>query len=530
MLGKHDRRRERKNIGAFVERFAARLFGRRECDRSGERARRRSCRREVDEPHAIVMDDHVLRRDVAVNDARFVNARERFERSACVAKTAKRHAVQKFHRNPRTEIVFASRDELRRRARVRQTREDVTLRHEKRTRALVVAKRANPFHHDDLPRIASRQKTDEGETDRKDADDFSAGDRSSVVHEAMVTWVMMWRAFPICALALATAIALGGCKKSHDVGDAATDDGGVTDDGPATTTSAVQIIVEPSDNAQALVNALKAAKTSIHMTMYLLSSDAVIDALIAQKKAGLDVRVVLNQNFPDDSTSNATVFTQLQNAGVGVAWAPTNFTYTHEKAVIIDGTSAWIMTMNLTYSSPTSNREYLALDTDADDIAETDAIFEADYANQTIAPTGKLLVAPINARDGMLPVIASAAATLDVEAEEMSDQAIVAALVAAHDRGVTVRVILSDDTPTSAQTSAVQSLQQDGIDVRMLSVPYVHAKTFIADGVLAYVGSENFTANSLDSNRELGLVIDAVSEIQKIESTIEIDFGAAVPY
>src|ERR1700729_2736889 len=145
----------------------------------------------------------------------------------------------------------------------------------------------------------------------------------------MVTWVMMWRAFPICSLALAMAFALGGCKKSHDDSDAAvTDDGGVTDDGsPATTTSAVQIIVEPSDNAQALVNALKGATTSIHMTMYLLSSDAVIDALIAQKKAGLDVRVVLNQNFPDSSSSNASVFTQLQNAGVGVVWAPSSFTY-----------------------------------------------------------------------------------------------------------------------------------------------------------------------------------------------------------
>ena len=99
---------------------------------------------------------------------------------------------------------------------------------------------------------------------------------------------------------------------------------------------------------------------------------------------------MLNQNFPDAPTSNASVFTQLQNAGVGCVWAPSEFTYTHEKAVIIDGTTAWIMTMNLTFSSPTSNREYLALDTDADDVAEADAIFEADFANTTFTPQGKL--------------------------------------------------------------------------------------------------------------------------------------------
>jgi phosphatidylserine/phosphatidylglycerophosphate/cardiolipin synthase-like enzyme len=332
--------------------------------------------------------------------------------------------------------------------------------------------------------------------------------------------------------ALLALFAFGACTKHHtDPSDADVppDDASASDE-PATVTSAVQIIVEPSDNAQGLVTAMKLATTSIHMTMYLLSSDTVINALIAQHKAGLDVRVVLNQNFPDTTSSNADVFTQLQNAGVGVVWAPSSFTYTHEKAVILDGATAWIMTMNLTYSSPTSNREYLAIDTDADDVAEADSIFEADYANTTATPTGKLLVAPINARDGMLPVIANAQSTLDVEAEEMSDQAIVTAIIAAHDRGVAVRMILSDDTPTSAQASAVQSLEQDGVDVRMLSDPYVHAKTFVADGVLAYVGSENFTANSLDSNRELGLVLDTASEIAKIESTIDTDFGAAVPY
>ncbi len=332
----------------------------------------------------------------------------------------------------------------------------------------------------------------------------------------------MWRAFSVCfALALA-------CQKTQaDPGDADTIDAG--DDAPATTTSAVQIIVEPSDNAAALVSAIQAATTSVHMTMYLLTSTTIINALIARHKAGVDVRVVLNQNFPD-TTSNTNVFNQLKTAGVGVVWAPSSFVYTHEKAVVIDGTSVWIMTMNATYTSPTANREYLALDTDADDIAEADAQFEADYANTAFSPVGKLLVAPANARAGMLPVIQGATATFDLEGEELSDQAIVAAIIAAHDRGVAVRIVLSDDTPTSTQSAAVASLKQDGIDVRKLSTPYVHAKTFVADGTLAYVGSANFTQNSLDANREMGLIIDAASEIAKIETTIDADFSAAVAY
>ncbi len=334
---------------------------------------------------------------------------------------------------------------------------------------------------------------------------------------------MMSRLWALALLACALA-----CTKKHPTTDAGPDDAG--DEEPATTTSNAIIIVEPSDNAQTLLSAINAAQSSIHMTMYLLTSSSFIQALITQKKNGRDVKVVLNQKFPDASTSNATVFSQLAAGGVNVVWAPSSFVYTHEKAVIIDGTTAWIMTMNVTYSSPTSNREYLVLDQDPDDVAEAEQIFDADFTGTSVTPVGKLLVAPVNARDGLLALLNNATQTIDIEGEELSDAAIVNAIIAAHDRGLAVRVVLSDDSPTTAQANAVQSLKNDGIDVRKLATPYVHAKTIVADGALAYVGSENFTANSLDSNRELGVIVSAPAEVAKITSTIDADFAAAVTY
>ena len=88
---------------------------------------------------------------------------------------------------------------------------------------------------------------------------------------------MMTRVAPfVLALSLA-------CGKTHADPDAGADDA-QTQDEPATSTSAVQIIVEPSDDAAQMLAAVKAAQTSIHMTMYLLTSFDFIDALIAQKK------------------------------------------------------------------------------------------------------------------------------------------------------------------------------------------------------------------------------------------------------
>jgi phosphatidylserine/phosphatidylglycerophosphate/cardiolipin synthase-like enzyme len=264
--------------------------------------------------------------------------------------------------------------------------------------------------------------------------------------------------------------------------------------------------------------------------MYLLTNSTVVSTLISKKKAGLDVKVVLNKNFPTTGTDNNSVFTQLQSNGVQVVWAPSGFTYTHEKAAIVDGASVWIMTMNVTFSSPTSNREYLALDTDSDDVAVAEQVFQADFTNTSASTTGKLLVAPINARARLLDLIGNAQTKLDLELEELSDSQIFPALVAAHDRGVAVRVVLSDDTPTSAQANAVATIKADGIPVKKLSTPYVHAKAIVADDTLAYVGSENLTQNSLDSNRELGLIVSAASEVAKVEATIDADFAAGVVY
>ncbi len=320
---------------------------------------------------------------------------------------------------------------------------------------------------------------------------------------------------------------LGGCSKTQVEPADAGDDAQVE---AATTTTAVQIIVEPSDNAQALLASIQAATTSIHMTMYLLTSSTFVNALIAKSKAGVEVKVVLNQSFPTTGTDNTAVFNQLQAAGVAVVWAPAAFNYTHEKAVIVDGASAWIMTMNVTFSSPSSNREYLALDTDPDDVAEAESIFQADFTNTSITPAGKLLVAPVNARDGLVALIQNATTTVDLEGESLSDFPIVSALTAAHDRGVAVRVVLSDSTPTSAMANAVALLKGDSIPVKKISTPYVHAKAIVADNTIAYVGSANFTQNSLDSNRELGLFVSAASEVAKVETTIAGDFTAGVVY
>lgn len=296
-------------------------------------------------------------------------------------------------------------------------------------------------------------------------------------------------------------------------------------DGGTVTTQNLRIIVEPSDNASALKNAILGAKTSVHMTMYLLSSSTIIDALITQKNAGREVQVLLNQYFPANAGSNQATYMQLVNAGVTVRWAPSTFTLTHEKCVIVDQTQAWIMTMNVTQSSPSGNREFLAVDTDPADVQEAEALFEADFGGTAPPTDGPLVVSPVNAHDRLVGLLNSATATLDLEAEVLSDPQVANALITAAGRGVRVRVVLANGTPSAAQAAAIPKLKAAGVQLKTLANPYMHAKSIVADGKTAYVGSENFTQASLDGNRELGVIFNIASEVSKVLSTTATDFS-----
>lgn len=343
------------------------------------------------------------------------------------------------------------------------------------------------------------------------------------MHDESVTSPLRKLSVALAALALTACPTQPATEDPPDAWTAALEDTFVPTD---LVTHDVRIIVEPSDNAAMLIAAIDGATQSVHMTMYLLTSPDVIDALVRAHGRGLDVRVVLNRDFPTGGTTNDDAFNMLAAAGIGVHWAPSRYALTHEKCVVIDGREAWIMTMNTTVSSPTTNREYLAVDREPVDVADANAIFEADYAG-TDFPTyaGPLLLAPVNAEARLYGLISHATTSIDVECEVVSDRNIVNALVGAAGRGVTIRVLVDGGSTNPTQTTALTSLMASGVAVRELSTPDIHAKAIVVDGTLAYVGSINLTQPSIDLNRELGLITDDPDAVHTIATTIDQDFA-----
>lgn len=301
---------------------------------------------------------------------------------------------------------------------------------------------------------------------------------------------------------------------------------------PLAMSAGVTIQVQPTDSGAALLSAISGAKKSVHMTMYLLTSDDVIDALGVVKQAGKDVKVVLNKDFPSGDDENQPAFTALANKNVQVKWAPEGYNFTHAKTIVIDSEKALIMTMNLTYSSPKTNREYIATDTDAQDVADLERIFAADFNDKSVSVESKLVISPAGgntlhpARSHLKQLIDSAKTSLDVEAQSLADTTIVDAIVLAHQANVAVHVVVDSQTlHTPAQEAALAKLKQYGVPIRGLSSPDMHAKAIVADGARLFVGSQNMTSTALEYNREIGVLTDAASEAAKVKDVIQGDFN-----
>jgi cardiolipin synthase A/B len=308
------------------------------------------------------------------------------------------------------------------------------------------------------------------------------------------------------------------------------------------------LVVEPDDGRAAILNAIGSARSSLDMTIYELSDPAVVAALIAAQDRKVQVRILYNWYSFDPGDQQSDVSPTLQKltaAGVTCKPAPREFEVTHEKAFVVDGQSAFVMSLNLVAEYFGSTRDFGVLTTVRSEVNEIAAVFEADWNGQPITPGVQSLVwSPVSSRTKLTSVIQGAAKTLDVYFEEIGDPGTLAALVAAAKRGVRVRVIsavLQTSGPINGNARGITYLNEGGVDAVSMAYPvnvpgqkgpvqlYFHAKSIVADygmsGAVAFVGSENLSCTSLDDNRECGILVDDPAILARIETTFNNDWA-----
>lgn len=292
----------------------------------------------------------------------------------------------------------------------------------------------------------------------------------------------------------------------------------------------VSLIVLPDDGESVIADRIAQARTRAYIKVYLLADLNIFDSLKKAKANGAEVRVMIEEDPFGGSGAAKAAYDRLKRMGIDVKYASPAFRFTHEKSYVIDD-EVIIMTGNATRTSFTRNREFGIVRDDADDVAEVVKAFNDDWNRAVFRPNSNTLVwSPVNSRDRITELINSATSTLDVYAASTKDNGILEAMANAAKRGVRVRLLISPPRGEDAENESEEDLdflQRNGVELRMLKSPYIHAKVFVADESLGFVGSVNITTTSLDFNRELGILVSDDDALSRLMRTFKSDWSKA---
>lgn len=105
----------------------------------------------------------------------------------------------------------------------------------------------------------------------------------------------------------------------------------------------------------AVLDALSAAKTTVHVQAYTLTSTPIAQALVTAHRRGVKVEVILDKSQASARYSAATF---LHNAGVPVRIDRVH-AIAHNKIIVIDGSRVLTGSFNFTRAAEESNAENL---------------------------------------------------------------------------------------------------------------------------------------------------------------------------
>nr|WP_303648750.1 phospholipase D-like domain-containing protein [Haloarchaeobius litoreus] len=317
----------------------------------------------------------------------------------------------------------------------------------------------------------------------------------------------------------------------------------------------VRAFVTP-DSAVPL-DSIAAADDRVLLAGYTFTSDRVTDALLAAADRGVSVRVLVDDAPVGGlSAREVAALDRLQAGGVSVrllGGEAARYDYHHAKYLVADG-RALVLTENWKPSGTGghANRGWGVVLNGSEPVAALNRTFHADWTAHDAGPwldrresvdpvlrepaagsyptrlqpatvpvdSTTVLVAPDNAEDSLVSLVAGAESSVRVEQMSVGgvDTPLVQAAIAAARNGSRVRFLLSSAWYAEEENGRVVErlnaiAEGEGLDMEARLVDpgdrfeKLHAKGVVVDERHVVVGSVNWNTNSLHDNREVAVVL-----------------------
>jgi phosphatidylserine/phosphatidylglycerophosphate/cardiolipin synthase-like enzyme len=292
----------------------------------------------------------------------------------------------------------------------------------------------------------------------------------------------------------------------------------------------------PDDSARPVLDAINHASKSLRIKIFLFSDPAILQAVIQAQKRGVSVRVMLNPARRGGESENEATRNKLTSASIAVLDSNPRFDLTHEKSMVVDDETAFIMLFNWESKDLTQTRDYAVVTGAPHEVSEVMECFDADWDRRQFTPGdhSHLIWWIGNCRQRIGQFIDEAKHTLWLQNERYQDPVIIERLVRANHRGVKVHVLARPPHHLKKGklvegVGGLRILDDVGVKVHKLKGLKLHAKLLFADRERAIIGSINLAPGSFDSRRELAIEVHDKDIIDRLQEIVHQDWDNSHP-
>jgi phosphatidylserine/phosphatidylglycerophosphate/cardiolipin synthase-like enzyme len=259
-----------------------------------------------------------------------------------------------------------------------------------------------------------------------------------------------------------------------------------------------RVSCKPEARRKAVIEFIRSAESSLLLSMFRCDDLAVLHELGEAVARGVKVEVLVTGRAKGWGKRLNPLAGCLNCMGVTVHRFKSSSKY-HAKYMVADGRSALIATQNLTRKCFRRTRDFVLVTRDAAIAAGLKATFRADLDGKPAPSTERLILGPEGSRERIEQLLGSAKKSIRILDHKLSDPGVLA--------------ILRDRARKGIEVAVEKGNEMTG------KTP--HGRLIIVDGAIAVFGSFALTSQSLDTRRELAVIIEQPALVAKLERQFE---------
>ncbi len=276
----------------------------------------------------------------------------------------------------------------------------------------------------------------------------------------------------------------------------------------------MKLIIQPGAGAAPLLDAIKKAKKTVDIAIFRFDRADVETGLKAAAARGVKVTALIAYLNRGGEKHLRALEMRFLEAGIIVARTADDLIRYHDKLIIIDRQTLFMLSFNFTHLDIDHSRGFGIITRHKKTVQEAVKLFEADSTRTPYtAGLDTFVVSPVNSRESLGTFLKRAKKQLLIYDPEISDTEMMRILQDRGKAGLDVRIIGCTG-------------KRLGLPVEELTKMRLHTRTIIKDGKHAFIGSQSLRRAELDQRREVGLIIRDPKVVKQLLDAFESDWAS----